>query len=505
MINYINIDHLPDKPRPNTVYLRNDSWDDYGFKTTFEVHFIDNTGLHHELGHAKIVVSNMKKGRTQLPTIFSELSNEYCSLGQSQDYYERIYELNDSDRLEILNGLKDCVANPSIWDSFQGQKSVEDSLLRSVDIFSITNTYRNILKGISAPTSYDFKFKTSEIGIPSSTLEINFSVKPVSMPPSNVHVIIGRNGVGKTRLLTSLSKSLTSKNYHSDDGMVGDVELTTHSFYNGPYRSGKFANLVAIAFSAFDRFPVITEDQITGDILYSYVGLRKPSADKSTEGGLKSHAEINSEFAHSLSQSLRGPRHKRWIDVVKTLNSDPGFAELELHELDAINNDQLGIAVARFDQLSSGHRIVLLIAAKLVELVDERTLVLIDEPESHLHPPLLSSLMRALSNLLMQRNGVAVVATHSPVVLQEVPQGCVTILRRTGNIISAHRPSIQTFAENVGVLTREVFQLEVTESGYHNILREASLNSTYESAVTKFDGQIGSEGKAIIRALTAKN
>jgi ABC-type cobalamin/Fe3+-siderophores transport system ATPase subunit len=505
MINYTNIDYLPNKLQPNTVYLKNDNWDDYGFKTSFEIHFVDNTGLHHELGFAKITHKGMRKGRTQLPTIFSELGSDYCSLGQSQDYYEKLYELNDTDRLSILENLKDCVFNPTIWESFKDEKSVDDSLLRSVDIFSISNTYRNILNGISAPTSYDFSFKTSEAGTLSSLLEINFSVKPASIPPSNVHVLIGRNGVGKTRLLTSLSKSLTSSNYHSDEGMIGDVELTTHSYYAGPYRPGKFANLVTVAFSAFDRFPVITEDQVTGDIRYSYVGLRKPPPDKATPGELKSHADINSEFAHSVAQSLRGPRHKRWIDVVRTLNSDPGFAELELHELNATNNNQLGQAVTRFDQLSSGHRIVLLTAAKLVELVDERTLVLIDEPESHLHPPLLSSLMRALSNLLIQRNGVAVVATHSPVILQEVPKDCVTIIRRTGDIVSAHRPSIQTFAENVGILTREVFQLEVTESGYHNILREASIDSTYDLALAKFDGQIGSEGKAILRALTAKN
>ncbi|MEK5757114.1 AAA family ATPase, partial [Acinetobacter variabilis] len=74
-----------------------------------------------------------------------------------------------------------------------------------------------------------------------------------------------------------------------------------------------------------------------------------------------------------------------------------------------------------FGQLSSGHKIVLLILTRLVETVDEATLVLIDEPESHLHPPLLSAFMSALTELLEDRNGVAIIATHSPVVVQEVP------------------------------------------------------------------------------------
>jgi predicted ATP-dependent endonuclease of OLD family len=66
---------------------------------------------------------------------------------------------------------------------------------------------------------------------------------------------------------------------------------------------------------------------------------------------------------------------------------------------------------------------------RLVESVEERTLVLLDEPESHLHPPLLSAFVRALSDLLVNRNGAAIIATHSPVVLQEVPRECVWRLR----------------------------------------------------------------------------
>jgi predicted ATP-dependent endonuclease of OLD family len=69
--------------------------------------------------------------------------------------------------------------------------------------------------------------------------------------------------------------------------------------------------------------------------------------------------------------------------------------------------------------MSSGHAIVLLTITRLVATVEEKTLVLLDEPESHLHPPLLSAFIRALSDLLYDRNGVAIIATHSPVVLQE--------------------------------------------------------------------------------------
>jgi len=135
-----------------------------------------------------------------------------------------------------------------------------------------------------------------------------------------------------------------------------------------------------------------------------------------------------------------------------------------------------------------------------VELVDERTLVLIDEPENHLHPPLLASFTRALSDLLIKRNGVAIIATHSPVVLQEVPSSCVTIIDRVHSNFNFYRPDLETFAENVGTLTRETFKLEVNNSGFHKMIIEYLQDHTYESLIDEFEDQIGAEGKALARS-----
>jgi ATPase subunit of ABC transporter with duplicated ATPase domains len=144
----------------------------------------------------------------------------------------------------------------------------------------------------------------------------------------------------------------------------------------------------------------------------------------------------------------------------------------------------------------------LLTLTLLVERTEEKTLILIDEPESHLHPPLLSAMTRALSELLVQTNGVAIIATHSPVILQEVPKDCVWIMNRYGTASTANRPSIETFAENVGVLTREVFQLELTKSGYHRLLNEIrNKHNSYDEALQGLGNVLGFEGRAVLRAM----
>ena len=157
-----------------------------------------------------------------------------------------------------------------------------------------------------------------------------------------------------------------------------------------------------------------------------------------------------------------------------------------------------------FRKLSSGHKIVLLTITKLVETVEEKTLVVMDEPESHLHPPLLSAFIRALSDLLIRRNGVSIIATHSPVVLQEVPSSCVWKIVRHGSAAKATRPQTETFGENVGILTREVFGLEVTRSGFHRMLAEAiGPTDTLETVLAKFGNEVGSDGRALISSMLA--
>ena len=188
---------------------------------------------------------------------------------------------------------------------------------------------------------------------------------------------------------------------------------------------------------------------------------------------------------------------------MRILEADPLFSGLglsHLAELDAETiEDRAGDI---FETASSGHKIVLLTLTRLAELVSERTLVLIDEPEAHLHPPLVMALVRAISDLLAKRNGVAILATHSPVVVQEVPTSCVTLLFRAGDAVTVERPEIETFAENLGALTREIFRVEVTESGHHALINEAVQTAeSLDDVLEAFNNQLGAEGRALARAL----
>jgi hypothetical protein len=68
----------------------------------------------------------------------------------------------------------------------------------------------------------------------------------------------------------------------------------------------------------------------------------------------------------------------------------------------------------------------------------------------------------------------------------------------------AERPEVQTFGENVGLLTSEVFGLEVTQTGFHKMLRDAVDElPTYNRLIRRFNGELGDEARAIAQGLLA--
>ena len=105
---------------------------------------------------------------------------------------------------------------------------------------------------------------------------------------------------------------------------------------------------------------------------------------------------------------------------------------------------------------------------------------------------------------MINRNGVAIIATHSPVILQEVPRTCVWRIRRIGREVKIERPSKETFGENVGTLTHAIFGLEATESGFHKMISEAvDEGLSYEDIVQRFGDELGDEARGIARSLIA--
>ncbi len=493
-------------------YLWTDNWDDwFTYSTMYYFTYFDRLGEKHEIGQVKIGQFDWqpRQRRPDIPEQFDRLSDAFFSLGQDIDYYKALMEVAEDDRVTIFLALQDVAYDQALYLRALEEEVMTESLMRSTGPRKVEIQYRAVLNEGAELTPYKFSYRAAKT--PKSLtapVELDFEVTPSATPPTNIHVLIGRNGVGKTRLLNSMTRSLVDPGTSKRRDGAFSFEDSEFEFQGEATET--FANLVSVTFSAFDDFLSIDETPRAqrAIIRYTNVGLRKQIGNDDKRRVITQNIErLSSDFAKSALVCARGVRRKRWKRALETLETDSLFGEIEVANLADIEEEEDFVETARtmYRKLSSGHKIVLLTITKLVELVEERSLVLMDEPEAHLHPPLLSAFVRALSDLLINRNGVAVIATHSPVVVQEVPASCVWKISRHGLSSVAERPEIETFAETASVLTREVFGLEVDRSGFHKMIREiVAQEETFEGVMDRFGEEIGAQGQALIRAMLAR-
>lgn len=479
------------------LFLTWDNWNDFSFYTLFGIFYIDDKQIKHDLGGIKIGYLGQQIDETKLNIgdEFEQLDDIFFSVGLDFEYYERLNELGEEVRDKILFCLRDIAKNKEIYQKAIIEEVTKVSLIRDLSELTITGQFRRLANGGIALTPFKFSYVSPKNN--STSLNLSFDVEPFSNPPTNIHVIIGKNGVGKTFLINNMINSLTILDDRSNS--FGKFQSLNSEDKN------LFANLICVTFSAFDEFehPPEKRDK-SGGIQYSYIGLKAANENSASSEPMNTEL-LADEFVKSIISCINSAKMNLWHRAIKLLESDSIFRASNFSSLkDFKNTDGLMIKhlTEAFKKLSSGHKIVLLTITKLVEKIQEKSLVLIDEPECHLHPPLLSSFTRALSDLLAERNGVSLIATHSPVILQEVPRSCVWKLRRNGAESVAERLQIESFGENVGILTQEVFGLEVTNSGFHQLLKDlVKENHSYEDVIYILNNQVGLEAKAILRSL----
>lgn len=495
------------------VVLWNDNWDDYHFRTTFRAELYLGKNDVADLGQVKILPKGLPRsgGEVKLPKEFESLRPEYCALGQTFTYYETLKDLGAEIYEPVLTGLRDVIYIPHLLEEFAEEPGFEVSLLRGSSAVRVLEDAPRLFWHGASPLGSDlseisFAVKTRVGG---SSFEIAFNYGDRKSIPNRINAIIGYNGVGKTRLLANLAMLASAD---QDRQAQADFQLSYGSFLGDAPR---FGSTIAVSYSAFDTFEIPASNaeqrslkEQAGELQgYTYCGLRELRSrdNESTfvapadHVQLKSTREITEDFFDALLRAQAESRRKILERALKTLLLEPSFSRAKLDSFFEGVGEHPEIR-HQLGSFSTGHKIVLNIIVQLVANLQMRSLVLIDEPESHLHPPLLAALLRSISVALEARDSVAVVATHSPVVLQEIPRRYVRVLRRDGQRTSVSTPESETFGENVGFLTRTVFNLDSSQTDYQRVLANLAQRFSLEEIETMFDGQISGQARAYIIA-----
>lgn len=495
--------------------LQRDDWDDYGFRTLYHLHYRhgpDETDVTY-IGGVKILRKAQTSGGAQLiQKPFNSLGAHWVSVGTSLDYYQRLNDLPEQRRASIMSALNDAVAHPSLVSEFESEKGWETSLFRDNkdwrDFLSdatvlfegnfgalpdLTTSFSFLPPGAAEPIVFDF-----------DAPEPDFYMGPWNrigpkrkrtLLPNRLIVLVGQNGSGKSTLLSRLAHvAFASPQERASKRLkaIGALEP----------KSIGFMRVITISYSAFDSFVVpglaakelsrATDDLESGDGRFIFCGLRDLVAEaradvdadqaksdddvleaieRRTSTRLKPVEDLAFEFAEMIGRIRREGRVDLLEAALDPLLRDPSFSEhreqiLRLAQ-GAFNRRS---ASTLFLTWSTGHKIALHVIACLVAHAQPRSLILFDEPEAHLHPPLMAALMHSVRVVLTDVNAFCVAATHSPVLLQETLARHVRRVRRSGTALSVSQPGLETFGENVGMLTYDAFGLTASTTDYHKIL-----------------------------------
>lgn len=493
--------------------LQQDNWNDFSFQTLYHLYY-DTPGEEATLiGGVKI----LRRGQTkadglQIRQPFDALDENFCSVGTSLDYYQRLNTLPGNVRTVIVRALRDVAVYPELRESFSQEPGWTTSLFRDHSDWRryLEDAHGLYFNNFAALVDVQEPFSFMP-GPGSSEIEFNFSADHPTLyivPPRHIGlsrrrvqlphrviVLVGRNGSGKSTLLSRIAHvAFAAPDQRSTPRIRRLGQFTPDAI--------GFMRIITVSYSAFDSFtiPGDREDTLSqaardiekGEGRFVYCGLRDIVAearhdieqakgretqgldhtmlrieDRRTSTRLKSIEQLADEFRVLFERIRDADKQALFSSALEPLLQDPSFAEFGGEGLeDALAED----ARETFLACSTGHKIALHVVASLVAYTAPRTLVLFDEPEMHLHPPLASALMHAVRLILEESNAVCIVATHSPVMLQETLARHVRIVLRVGENLQVKPPRMETFGENIGILTYDTFGLTASNSDFHQIL-----------------------------------
>ena len=533
--------------------LEESDWNDYGYMTLYGIHATAKRSRNEKttyLGSIRIMRIDQQVNESHLLRKdfgkyhfkFRSLPDTYVSLSMDVDFYENLQQIlrRPGERFDFANSLNMILGTDSEdYAKVYSLLCFQKSLLRdsNIDDFAIQQGRKIML---NEEILFDLRTEAFKIKFPSTDEYIEFDFQAVSdvldsdTIPNGIVALIGKNGSGKSTTLYEIAKIL----YASPDtrrlieDKVGRLETNAIGI----------SKLIMFSYSAFDNFilPGSTKYECTmlidglqnhtgrfvfcgiRDVYYDmnelyeanrrmkdeeFINLTSESRIKCVR--LKEPSKLGEEFVYAMSNFEESDK-RLWINfMISVRDNQPEFWQAVeqisppiLYKKEDLEERYLTI----FNGLSTGYKFVMHAMAHLISNCENNNLVLFDEPENHLQPPLLSFMINEMRKILAQYKSVMLIATHSPIILQEIFAKNVKIVKRVGKVRTFSQPKIETYGESFGAIASEVFNLNSDNTSYYStieMLYEEWNMDKLESLgemISSFEHRLGSHLSAQMEA-----
>ena len=498
--------------------IKNSDWDDYGYKLVLNLTIWEQTYELRVNPKNNLSMNYLKSGEGEYP------DEDFCSLGEVA-YYEFLKKyLSYKERQKWFTRSRDLASNISLLDAIAEKYSevsdshgksltflppngdvhnfLYNSFLRTttlkeikeifypLTVFGYSNSTvhysgdgKNIIQAVDdRETSINYSFK--EDGIDKGKL--HFIKNRMSDLPMNVYAVVGGNGNGKSYKINQIIS----------EHMEGD---------------NKFSQILHFSLSPFDN---IINDGIRkeindkgkdsdGEIIYEKVGfvsvkyppilevLKKAEAlaltdvkkylyqksskylvaENTLKEGFEGKISIKESFSYYIQNLLidliaSEDKLKMWGDCLNFFTFESWVDDIinAFQDRNISKND-----IEKIDTLSSGQATILLYITKLISSINQGSLVIFDEPETFMHPPMVKAFIRAVSELVDNNKAFCLMATHSPVIIQEIPHCNVYKLDSNHELTNIY---YKTYGQNLDTLYKNIYGVELQQTGYNSFFND---------------------------------
>lgn len=382
-----------------------------------------------------------------------------------------------------------------------------NAFLRDSEAYFTWKNAAPILQGVAnevlGQTSETLRIRFQLAGRPNEhDLTFQFSHKD-DVLPRRFAIVIGKNGVGKSQTLSQIVDAALRGKSNISEGN-GDRALFNRilAFYPSASGSSVFpSDRRRRTRIWYRRFSLIAgrSRQTTSDLI---VQLARSTEGIGGQGRFQIFARAITAIEGHENLAVRTRRGGRRAVPVNELGRGAEQEKIKRFASINIGAEPVRLIDGKTYALSSGELSFLRFAALASLYIENGTLLLFDEPETHLHPNFISQFVALLDGLLEQTGSVAILSTHSVYFVREAFEDQVIVLRsEPDRRVVAETPTLKTFGADVGAISYFVFG----EDQPSRLAREveekiADRSKSWKDVFDRYKGSLSLELLGDIRA-----
>jgi energy-coupling factor transporter ATP-binding protein EcfA2 len=379
-----------------------------------------------------------------------------------------------------------------LYEKVVSSNAFSRAFMRKSESFFAFHNAESITKGIefenysAISRSFNLKFKLNGFN---NSHEINFNFDSKAMIPSRISVLIGKNGLGKSQSLTKLCRALLRRK-----------EPTTTKIHtlDSSLKIPMINRLLALVSPGVANLTFPREYTSSQKLFYRKIDLNSSSGTNNKSIGdlfeqlLRSESYIRDSyridiFKEALSKAIDiNFLYLKITDTyyipVEKLKFVDGFTEQGLRIAELVKSCKQPVVKVgdEYYDLSSGQLTFFQFALQCCLSIENGTLIVLDEPETHMHPNFIGEFVELLDYLLEHTGSFAVIATHSPYFVREVGRKQVHIFAANDGFIDISTPRLRTFGADVESISQFVFNEDIENRLTDKIYKKLK-DRTFES------------------------